>query len=272
MSAYHELTLRNAGYIADGVQETIRATHLLIAGCGIGSSFAESALRLGFENVTLADGDTVSAHNLNRQNFTAEDIGQPKVQALAKRLRAINPAANVRAFDAYLSPANIAGLVTEADLIFDTIDFLDLVAIVGLHDECRRQDKPAITAWGIGWGAVCLYFPVGGTYSFRRLFGLREDGPVENASYVAALTPLVKRLEGRLDPDVIKVSRQALAVMEDGTPCPASQVSPGAFAVGALGGTLAVRIVAGLPVLPAPHLLLADMPTALTTAGIELSE
>jgi hypothetical protein len=83
---------------------------------------------------------------------------------------------------------------------------------------------------------------------------------------------LVKRLEKRLDPEVIKVVKQALTVMQDGTPCPASQVSLGAFAVGALGGTLAVRIVAGLPVLTAPHLLLADMPTALTTPGIDLSE
>ena len=272
MPAYHELTLRNAGYIMDEVQEKIRVTRLLIAGCGIGSSFAEAALRLGFENVTLADGDTVSAHNLNRQNFTAEDIGQPKVQALARRLRAINPAANVREFDAYLNPSNIVEMVAKADLIFDTIDFLDLVAIVALHDECHRQKKPSITAVAVGWGAGCVYFPVRGTYSFRRLFGLREDGPVENNSYVAAFAPLVKRLEGRLDPDVIKVVKQALMVMQDGTPCPASQVSPGAFTVGALGSTLAVRIVAGRPVLPAPHLLLADMPSVLTTGGIDLSK
>ncbi len=272
MPTYHELTRRNAGYIVDEVQETIRATRLLIAGCGIGSSFAEAALRLGFEHFILADGDTVSAHNLNRQNFTAEDIGQPKVQALARRLRAVNPAADVRAFDAYLNPTNLAQMVAEADLIFDTIDFLDLVAIVGLHDECRRQKKPAITALAVGWGAGCVYFPVAGACSFRRLFGLREDGPVENDSYVAAFAPLVKRVEGRLDPDVIKVVKQALTVMQDGTPCPASQVSPGAYAVGALGGTLAVRIVAGLPVLPAPHLLLADMLAALTAAGIDLSE
>ena len=159
MPPYHELTLRNTGYIADEVQEKVRATHLLIAGCGIGSSFAEAALRLGFENVTLADGDTVSAHNLNRQNFNAEDIGQSKVQALARRLRAINPAANVREFDAYLNPSNIVEMVAKADLIFDTIDFLDLVAIVALHDECRRQKKPAITALAVGWGAGCVVFP-----------------------------------------------------------------------------------------------------------------
>ncbi len=272
MLGYHDLTLRNTGYVADDVQAKIRRTHLLVAGCGIGSSFAEAAVRLGFERITLADGDTVAASNLNRQNFVANDIGKPKVEALARRLRAINPAANVREFNAYLTPENMVDIVAEADLVFDTIDFLDLVAIVALHDECRRQRKPAITALAVGWGAGCIYFPVGGESSFRRVFGLQEEGSVAHISYVDMFAPLVKRLEGRLDPTVINVVNKALTVMEDGTPCPASQVSPGAFSVGALGATLAVRILAGLPVLPAPTMVLADMPTVLTSRGVDMSE
>ncbi len=272
MPTYHELTLRNSGYLTDEVQEKIRATRLLVAGCGIGSTFAEAALRLGFEHLILADGDTVAAHNLNRQNFVAGDIGEPKVRALARRLRAINPAADIREVDACLNPANAAQWVAQSDLVFDNIDFLDLAAVVGLHDACRRLSKPAITAWGLGWGAACLYFPIGGTCSLRTLLGLQENQAVHNESYAATLAPLLARLAGHLDADVIAVSRQALAVMEDGTPCPASQVSPGAYAVGALGGTLAVRVVAGLPVLPAPRLLLADMPMVLTTAAIDLCE
>lgn len=271
MPSYDELTLRNAGYVSEEVQAKIRRTRLLVAGCGIGSSFAEAAVRLGFEHITLADGDTVAASNLNRQNFTANDIGKPKVEALAQRLRAINPAAEIKECNDYLTPESIAEAVAEADLVFDTIDFLDLAAIVSLHDECRRQGKPAITALAVGWGAGCIYFPVGCDYSFRRIFGLQEGESVEHTSYVETFAPLIQRLEGRLDPTVTKVVNKALKVMEDGTPCPASQVSPGAFSVGALGATLAVRILAGLPVLASPHLLLADTQSALTSRGIDLS-
>ena len=267
---YNELTLRNTGYVADDVQAKIRSTRLLIAGCGIGSSFAEAAVRLGFEQITLADGDTVAATNLNRQNFIADDIGKPKVEALARRLRSINPAANIQEFNAYLTAESIIEKVAEADLVFDTIDFLDLGAIVALHDECRRQGKPAITALAIGWGAGCIYFPAGCEHSFRKVFGLQEKGSVAHISYVDMFAPLVKRLEDRLDPVVIQVVNRALTVMEDGTPCPASQVSPGAFSVGALGATLAMRIVAGLPVLASPNLVMADMPTALTSKGIDM--
>jgi len=271
MLSYDGLILRNHGYINDETQAKIRATRLLVAGCGIGSSFAEAAVRLGFENITLADGDTVAASNLNRQNFTADDIGKPKVEALARRLRAINPAADIQEFNAYLTPESIVDKVAKADLVFDTIDFLDLAAIVALHDECRRQRKPAITALAVGWGAGCIYFPVGCEYSFRRVFGLQEEGSVEHMLYVDMFAPLIKRLENRLDSTVFKVVNNALKVMEDGTPCPASQVSPGAFSVGALGATLAMRILANLPVLAAPHLLLADMQSSLIGSGIDLS-
>lgn len=271
MLAYADLTLRNSGYVSDETQAKIRGCRLLIAGCGIGSSFAEAAVRLGFENLTLVDGDTVAAHNINRQDFTVEDIGKAKVRSLGKRLRAINPMLNVQEIDGNIDRTNVAEIVAEADMVFDTIDFLDLGAIVALHDECRRQEKPAITAWGIGWGAACIYFPIGGTWSFRRLFGLPEDGAVEDQCYASVFSPLVERLQAYLDPAVVAVTRKALTVMRDGTPCPASQVSPGAFAVGALGCTVAARILAGLAVPPAPRLILVDMPTALISGGIDLS-
>ncbi len=268
---YQNLCLRNIGYIADETQVKIRETHILVAGCGIGSSFAETAVRLGFEKLTLIDGDTVSASNLNRQNFIAADIGTPKVEALAKRLLAINPAAKIQSLNANITPDNVATHVAEADLVFDTIDFLDLVGIVALHDECRRQKKPAISALAIGWGAGCIYFPVGGDFSFRQMFGFSANQDIRNESYVQTFIPLVERIGAVLDPQVMSALGKSLTVMEDGKPCPASQVAPGAYSVGALAGTLAVRIVADLPVLPAPNLLLADMPTILTRPNIDLS-
>ena len=60
--------------------------------------------------------------------------------------------------------------------------------------------------------------------------------------------------------------------MEDGKPCPASQVAPGSFSVAAMAGTMLYRLMAGLPVKPAPHLLVLDMAGALTTGGIDLLE
>jgi hypothetical protein len=69
---------------------------------------------------------------------------------------------------------------------------------------------------------------------------------------------------------VVAVVASALTVMEDGTPCPASQVAPGAFAVGALATSLLVRVLAGEHVTPAPQMVVLDLPNLLQSPGIDL--
>jgi len=63
---YYKLVLRNQGYISKELQEKIQKTRLLIAGCGVGSTVAEAAARLGFCNFILTDGDTVE-DNVRKQ-------------------------------------------------------------------------------------------------------------------------------------------------------------------------------------------------------------
>lgn len=271
MSDYQTLVLRNKDYISTELQAKIRATRLLIAGCGIGSSFAETAARLGFEHFVLVDGDVVDAHNLNRQRYGFEDIGVPKVEALGRRILSINPNATLTKFCTFLTTDNAADLVDKADMVFDTIDFLDLVGIVGLHDACREQRKPIITALSIGWGAGCVYFPPNTAWTFRRLFSLPEQGSVNNANYAETFAKVLERLAQYLDQDVVMAVSKALTIMEDGRPCPASQVSPGADAVASLAGTLLVRILGGYRVLEAPKMITIDVRSSLEHGGIDLS-
>ena len=48
---------RNRLYITEEEQQKIRATKIVFGGAGIGSVIAECALRFGFENITIVDGD-----------------------------------------------------------------------------------------------------------------------------------------------------------------------------------------------------------------------
>ena len=95
MFNYKDFTKRNEGYIPPSVQNKIENTRLLIAGCGIGSTIAEAAIRLGFQKITLVDGDIIELHNLNRQDYSYSDVNKPKVIALQNRLLAINPEATI---------------------------------------------------------------------------------------------------------------------------------------------------------------------------------
>ena len=67
-----------------------REPHIALIGCGgTGSLLAEMLCRLLTgtpATILLIDPDTVEPHNLLRQNFLHDDIGQPKSKALAQRL------------------------------------------------------------------------------------------------------------------------------------------------------------------------------------------
>jgi molybdopterin/thiamine biosynthesis adenylyltransferase len=268
---YDEFVKRNAGYVPAAVQRRLREASVLVAGCGIGSAIAEALVRVGCERLTLVDGDEVALHNLNRQDFTAADVGRPKVEALAQRLRAINPEARVVARNAWVTPDNARELVAGADLVMDTIDFLDLAGIVALHDAARALEKPAISAVSVGYGAAAIYFPPGGACTFRKLFGLPEDGPVQRYSYTERFARVVQRLAERLDRDVVEAMARALTVMEDGRPCPAPHISVGSTSVAALATAMVLRILAGRPVTAAPEMVLVDLAGAIAAPGIDIT-
>ena len=269
MPNYNALIERNSGYISEVVQHKLRSTALLIAGCGVGSLLAEVAVRLGCENLTLLDGDTVDIHNLNRQGYISSDISRYKVEALADRLRAINPDARIEPLCLFLNSSNVEALVAKSDVIFDTIDFADLPAIIALHDEACRQRKPVISGMNIGWGAGVVYFPVDGACSYRDLFELPRTGPVEGYSYAEQFAIFVNKAAHMLPAEVKEVVRAGLKKMEDGRPCPMAQVAPGAYCLAAMAATALVRYLSGLSIAPAPQIIYSDL--SRLSASLEFS-
>jgi molybdopterin-synthase adenylyltransferase len=267
---YDTFTSRNAGYVTPELQERISTTRLLVAGCGVGSTIAESCVRLGFRHITLVDKDQVETHNLNRQNFTAADVGTQKVDALARRLLSINPSASVRAINDWVMPENAADIVAEVDIVFDTIDFLSLEGIVALHDAALAQGKPIIAPVSAGWGAAAIYFPPDTSCTFRTIFGLPSSGPVAGISYVDQFMRLIDRMGPDLGDDITSVLRKTLTRMDDQQPCPAPHVSVGSWAIGSLAATMAVRVLKGEPITPAPRMIFLNMASYCTTPGIDM--
>jgi molybdopterin/thiamine biosynthesis adenylyltransferase len=256
---YSALILRNAGYVSPAAQERIRKTVLLIAGCGIGSGFAEAAIRLGYRRLILVDHDVIETHNLNRQNYLASDVGRHKVEALKARLLAINPDAEVDAVCDKVTPDNAGSFVARSDLVFDTIDFIDMPGLVALHDASHEQKKPLITAVNAGYGAAAFYFPQTKDYTIRDLFDLPRQGSVVGISYADKFAAFIEKISDQLDPLVVQQFFRIVKLMGEGKPCPAPQVSPGGACVAALAGTVAVRIAEGLPIREAPDMLMINI-------------
>ena len=256
---YARFVARNAGYVDAGTQDRMRSSRLLIAGCGIGSSLAVGAARMGYENFILVDGDVVDAHNLNRQFYDFADVGRLKVQALRDQILRINPQARIEAIGAHLDDSNTAAIVARADIVFDTVDFLDLQAILRLHDCARARRIAVFTALSVGFGALVWYFPADSTLTLGDIIAPdlpRPEDPVVAAGlYAQVFARFVGRIAPHLDAAVVEQVNHVLTMMAEGRPCPAPQVAVGSFAIGAMALSMMHDVLAGNPVPAAPKLL-----------------
>lgn len=256
---YDHLVDRNSGYVSTEAQARIRRTRLLIAGCGIGSSPAVCAARMGFENFVLVDGDVVDVHNLNRQFYDFADVGKPKVEALAEKILRINPHAQVETVKAYLGQDNTHEIVGRSDIVFDTVDFLDLPAILLLHTSAKQHRVPVFTALSVGFGALVWYFPADAPLSLADIIA-PDIASVSNTgdsapAYADVFAAFVKRIARHLDRQVVEQIGRVLAAMKDGKPCPAPQVAVGSFAIGAMATSMIHDVLTGNPVPAAPKLV-----------------
>lgn len=254
---YEQLTARNRGFLSPALQKRVRDARLLVAGCGLGSVIAECAVRAGFTHLALADGDTIEPHNLNRQMYRAEDIGRNKAHALAERLRSINPHAEIRVLPDMLNAENIPAVVAEADLVIDSVDFLDAAAILTLHAEARRQGKSIVAPMAVGWGGAAFVFAPGGP-GLAELAGLDVQRPLAEVQYRELFLDVLQRYAARLPSYVLDVVAEQMAQIRERKPCPIAQLSGGTFSAAALSVSLAVRVLAGEPVATAPEMILLD--------------
>lgn len=95
---------RTSSALGEELMSEFRQKKFCVVGCGgTGALFAEMLVRTGARKVTLIDGDSVEASNLNRVvSFVHADIDKPKVEVLKSRLESINPKVHVTPIDCHL--------------------------------------------------------------------------------------------------------------------------------------------------------------------------
>ena len=114
---------------AETMKRLAEARVLVVGVGGVGSWCAEALVRTGLGHITLVDDDVVAESNVNRQcPATAATVGRAKVEAMAERLRAINPDCEVEARNSRFSSAASISSLSSFDLIIDAIDSVDCKA------------------------------------------------------------------------------------------------------------------------------------------------
>lgn len=124
--------------------DVLHAAHVVVIGIGgVGSWAAEALARSGVGNITLIDLDDICITNTNRQIHALVDtVGEIKVEAMAERLRAINPEISVCTREDFIAPDNFAELLapeqTPIDVVVDAFDNARVKAALIAYCKARK--------------------------------------------------------------------------------------------------------------------------------------
>lgn len=134
-----------------GALARLQASHVLVAGIGgVGSWAAEALARCGVGALTLVDLDHVGESNVNRQIHALTDtLGQAKTEAMAQRIRGINPACRLTLVDDFVEPGNVAALLqSRPDAVLDCTD--QVPAKIAMALACRELGIYFLMCGGAG--------------------------------------------------------------------------------------------------------------------------
>src|SRR4051812_35506723 len=108
---------------AEGQEKLLKAKVLCIGAGGLGCPISLYLAAAGVGTIGLADIDVVSPSNLQRQVlFGMHDVGEPKVEAAAKRLKDLNPDLKLIEHRVVVDSSNVLDLIKDYDIIIDGTD------------------------------------------------------------------------------------------------------------------------------------------------------
>ncbi len=140
---------RAARLLGEPAMRRLAEARVMVVGLGgVGSFAAEALARTAVGHLVLVDFDLVCVTNTNRQLHAMRgNIGQPKVDVMAERLRRIHPTGVITAKTEFYAEENSAALLAERpDYVVDAID--NLTAKAHLVATCRAEGIPVVSVMG----------------------------------------------------------------------------------------------------------------------------
>jgi sulfur carrier protein ThiS adenylyltransferase len=160
-----------------------------IAGAGgLGSNCAVALARAGVGKLIIADFDTVSPENLNRQYFFADQTGMKKIAALRENIKRANPDTQVVAYDLMLDSSNIPVIFKSCQVIIEAFDLAVMKQMIAETVLSQMDDKYLIMGSGVaGFGCNNLIR----TTAINEKFFICGDQENETSPAMPPLAPRV---------------------------------------------------------------------------------
>jgi len=131
------------GFGKEGQKRLLESRVLCVGIGGLGSPVALYLAAAGVGTIGIADDDMLELANLHRQVVhLMDDVGKPKVESAAERLRHLNPDVQVKTFGRRVTTENVSQLVAQHHVIVDGCDNPETRYL--LNEACFFQKKPFV--------------------------------------------------------------------------------------------------------------------------------
>ncbi len=134
--------------------------NICIVGCGgNGLPAAQVLSSMGYDQISVIDGDIVSETDLNRQSlFSRNDIGMNKAEICRNKIEKLNGMKNLSSYSVYLDSYNIEELLSSANIILDATDSLKTRELINQFS-VKKGIPWVLTASHGDMGQIKFIFP-----------------------------------------------------------------------------------------------------------------
>ena len=127
----------------EGQIKLLDSSVLLIGAGGLGSPAAMYLAAAGVGRLGIVDYDAVDVSNLQRQLLHGQkDVGRPKIESAADRLKDINPDVEVEGYNVPIRSFNAMDIINEYDVVINGSDNFPTRYLV--NDACHLLGKPLV--------------------------------------------------------------------------------------------------------------------------------
>jgi molybdopterin-synthase adenylyltransferase len=130
-----QIVLAELGYNA---QVKLKNSKAVVVGVGgLGSVVATQLAAMGVGHLRIVDRDFVEITNLHRQHlYGVDDLGYPKVEVAAKRLKKLNPYITIEPLALSVNQSNAEDIVRGMDVVVDGLD--NMAARYAVNRACHK--------------------------------------------------------------------------------------------------------------------------------------
>lgn len=141
------LSSRNRNLVNESEQQRLGQATVLVVGLSVGSNIVESIVQQGLAGtVILADKDSLDPTNLNRIRGSFADVGQHKVDLMAKKISSLDPYLKQIHYRDGLTQAILDGVLSSHDSVVVVDEMDDLKLKLQLRQSCRARGVPVLMA------------------------------------------------------------------------------------------------------------------------------